>query len=88
MRSQMAVAWVVYSAPTRGCPAGTRAVCEQSEWEALVRAKPGFHTLVRAGITNEGAAGEVRTRSTSRRLTTWPNEVAEALTRPDVPAAV
>lgn len=96
MRSQMAVAWVVYSAPTRGCPAGTRAVCEQSEWEALVRAKPGFHTLVRAGITNEGeaerlargTAGEVRTRSTSRRLTTWPNEVAEALTRPDVPAAV
>lgn len=96
MRSQMAVAWVVYSTPTRGCPSGTRAVCEQTEWEALVRARPGVHTLVRAGIPNEGeaerlargTAGEVRIRRPSRRLTTWPNEVAAALTRPDVPAAI
>jgi len=32
------------------------AVCEQAEWEAMELAKPGFHTLVRAGITNEGEA--------------------------------
>jgi len=29
------------------------AVCEQSEWEAMERAQPGYHTLVQAGITNE-----------------------------------
>ena len=32
------------------------AVCRQSEWEAMERAQPGYHTLVQAGITNEGEA--------------------------------
>ena len=33
-----------------------RAVCEQGEWDEMERARPGYHTLVRAGITNEGEA--------------------------------
>ena len=36
--------------------AGGRAVCEQSEWEEMEKARPGYHTLVRSGITNEGEA--------------------------------
>jgi hypothetical protein len=32
------------------------AVCEQSEWDEMERARPGYHTLIRAGITNEGEA--------------------------------
>jgi hypothetical protein len=39
------------------------AVCEQSEWDALELARPGYHTLVRAGIANEGEAEQIaRTR--------------------------
>jgi hypothetical protein len=32
------------------------AVCEQSEWNEMERAKPGHHKLIQAGITNEGVA--------------------------------
>jgi hypothetical protein len=40
----------------RGKPSGMNAVCQQSEWEAMERAQPSYHTLVQAGITNEGEA--------------------------------
>ena len=39
-----------------GKPSGMDVVCEQSEWEAMERAQPGYHTLVQAGITNEAEA--------------------------------
>ena len=29
---------------------------EQAEWDAMESAQPGYHTLVRSGITNEGEA--------------------------------
>lgn len=45
------VSWVVYKQPD-----GTNAMCEQSDWDAMERAKPGYHTLIKAGITNEGEA--------------------------------
>jgi hypothetical protein len=48
--------WVVYRMTIRGCPDGMNAVCSQAEWDAMQRAKPGEHTLIRAGITNEGEA--------------------------------
>jgi len=49
-------AWVVYRMTIHGKPSGMCAVCEQGEWEAMERAQPGYHTLIRAGITNEGDA--------------------------------
>src|SRR5260370_41563325 len=49
-------AWVVYRMTIHGKPTGMSAVCEQQEWDAMERAQPGHHTLVRAGITNEGEA--------------------------------
>ena len=50
------VSWVVYRMTIHGKPTAMNAVCEQSEWEAMELAAPGYHTLSRAGITNEGEA--------------------------------
>jgi hypothetical protein len=51
--------WVVYRMTVHGKPSGMSAVCEQWEWEAMELAQPGHHTLVRAGITNEGEAEQL-----------------------------
>jgi len=48
--------WVVYRTPIRGQPSGVNAVCEQSEWEAMEKDRPGYHTLIQAGIPSEGEA--------------------------------
>jgi hypothetical protein len=40
------------------------AVCEQSEWDAMELARPGYHTLVKAHIANEAEA-EKLARGTS-----------------------
>ena len=56
MRNARGGAWVVYSFPLNGSPEAMRAVCDQAEWETLDRARPGFYTLIRAGIVNEGEA--------------------------------
>ena len=48
--------WVVYKVAVHGKPGEARAVCEQGEWDAMELAQPGYHTLVRAGITSEGEA--------------------------------
>jgi hypothetical protein len=50
------VSWVVYKMTVRGNPDGMNAVCSQAEWDALELAQPGYHTLIRAGIANEGEA--------------------------------
>jgi hypothetical protein len=49
------VTWVVYKMNRAG-PLGPSAVCEQSEWDEMEREQPGYHTLIRAGITNEPEA--------------------------------
>ena len=48
--------WVVYRMTVHGKESGMNAVCEQSEWDEMERAKPGYHKLIQAGITNEGEA--------------------------------
>ena len=48
--------WVVYQMPVKGHPAGLAAVCGQREWDAMESSRPGYYTLVRAGIVNEGEA--------------------------------
>ena len=64
MKSGNDAAWVVYLMPIRGKVEAVRAVCEQAEWDAMQLAQPGQHTLVRAGIPNEGEA-EMLARGTS-----------------------
>jgi hypothetical protein len=56
--------WVVYRMTIRNKPTGLTAVCEQKEWDAMEQAQPGHHTLIQAGIANEGEA-ERLARSTS-----------------------
>ena len=55
MAAKKAVSWVVYKMALRNAES-QNAVCEQSEWDDLERDRPGQHTLVRSGITNEGEA--------------------------------
>ena len=63
-KSELAVAWVVYKMAMHGKPGFMSAVCEQGEWDAMEVARPGYHTLVRAGIANEAEA-EKLARGTS-----------------------
>jgi hypothetical protein len=48
--------WVVYHAPVRESAAGVNAVCGQAEWDAMDQARPGYYTLIRAGIASESEA--------------------------------
>jgi hypothetical protein len=48
--------WVVYLMTVHNKQTQMNAVCEQGEWDAMELARPGYHTLVRAGITSEGEA--------------------------------
>ena len=48
--------WVVYKMSIRGKQTDTNALCEQSEWDAIELARPGYNTLIQAGISNEAEA--------------------------------
>lgn len=63
-KTEKFLSWVVYRMTIRGKLSGMNAVCEQSEWEAMERAHPGYHTLIQAGITNEGVAESLARRGT------------------------
>ena len=54
--NEKSLLWVVYRMTIHGKPSGMNAVCKQSEWDAMERAQPGYHTLVQAGIASEGEA--------------------------------
>ena len=56
--------WVVYVMTLHGKTDGRNAVCGQDEWDEIERWRPGYHTLVRSGIRNEGEA-EKLARGTS-----------------------
>jgi hypothetical protein len=56
MMTQRLGPWVVYLMPLVGKPDGLRAVCSQAEWDTMEKDRPGFRTLVQAGIRSEGEA--------------------------------
>lgn len=56
--------WVIYRAVIKGEVAGPNGVCEQADWEAMERAKPGGTVVIQAGIADEAVA-ERRARGTS-----------------------
>ena len=64
MKKTNLASWVVYRMTVHGKESGMNAVCEQSEWGAMESARPGYHTLVRAHITDEAEA-EKLARGTS-----------------------
>jgi hypothetical protein len=47
------VSWVVYLMTIHNKPTRVKGVCEQSEWDAMELARPGYHVLVRGGIASE-----------------------------------
>lgn len=48
--------WVIYQTVNRGVVTGPNSVCEQDEWEAMERLRPGGQSLVQQGIATEGVA--------------------------------
>ncbi len=55
-KTETTESWVVYKMTIRNQADGMNAICAQSEWDAMERAQPGLHTLIRSGITSEGEA--------------------------------
>jgi hypothetical protein len=55
-KNEICSSWVVYRMTIHGKASAVSAVCEQGEWDAMERAQPGYHTLILAGISNEGEA--------------------------------
>jgi hypothetical protein len=74
MRKQLIVAWVVYQMTIHRKPS-VNAVCEQDEWDAMERERPGYHTLVRAGITNEPEAERLARGTSGNQLTRLPSRL-------------
>jgi len=60
--------WVVYRMTLKGTAQGVGAVCEQREWEAIDAAKPGYHTLLQAGIPSEGEAERLARAASAEEL--------------------
>jgi hypothetical protein len=64
MKAEQTASWVVYQMTVYGRGDPMNAVCEQTEWDAMERARPGFHKLILAGIATEAEA-EKLARGTS-----------------------
>jgi hypothetical protein len=53
------VSWVVYRKTVHGrggASPGANPVCEQREWDRFERKRPGYHRLIRDGITSGSEA--------------------------------
>jgi hypothetical protein len=87
--TEKSLLWVVYRMTIHGKPGGASAVCEQVEWEAMERDRPGYHTLVRAGIANEGEAERLARSDSGYGATSKPSALKRSGARPAItpPAA-
>ena len=47
--------WVIYMMTIRKHNS-MKAVCEQTEWDAMELARPGYHQLIQGGFTSEAEA--------------------------------
>ena len=81
-KTNQAVGWVVYrkTMSLNGKSNGLVSVCPQGEWDAMELANPGYHTLVRAGISNEPEAeasgeGHFGLRRAETQLSVRPEDV-------------
>lgn len=77
-----ATLWVVYRTTFHGNPSQISAVCRQMEWDALELARPGHHTLILAGIANEGEAERLARLGSMDGNTSLPSWPAHHLTSP------
>lgn len=70
MRKTKLEVWVVYKTNVHGRVGGANAVCEQDEWDEMELARPGYHTLIRSGMANEGEAERLARGTAGDRLRT------------------
>jgi hypothetical protein len=70
--------WVVYRMTLRGAEAPVHAVCVQSEWDAMEASRPGYYTLVRAGIATEGEAERLARGTSGDPIPRAPRPAAKA----------
>ena len=68
------VTWTVYLMTIHKRTDKIRAVCKQSEWDAMELARPGYHHLIRGGIATEVEA-ETLARSDPSAGVTVPSNV-------------
>lgn len=72
--SEKVETWVVYLMTGKNTN-GMKAVCQQAEWDAMEKAKPGQHHLIQEGIATEteaellarGASGDSKPRTSKLR---------------------
>jgi hypothetical protein len=90
MRIAKTHAWVVYSIPVKNSTDRIRAVCDAQEWSVLDGGRPGYYSLIRAGIANEAEAERLARGSSGatvprqgRAIRTWPGESVAPITPPD-----
>jgi hypothetical protein len=79
--------WVVYRMPLKGQAEGINAVCDQDEWDAMEKQRPGVNTLIRDGITSEGEA-ERLARGKSGDPVPRGQKATQAATTPAMPKGV
>jgi hypothetical protein len=48
--------WVIYRMTLHNDAVRRPAVCLQSEWDAMEKTRPGYHSLIQAGVPSEGEA--------------------------------
>lgn len=63
--SSLPITWVVYRMTIHNKHDRICAICQQSEWDAMELARPGYHLLIREGI-----ASEVEAEMLARRTAT------------------
>ena len=52
-KQEQPATWAVYLMTIHKQMRTIAAVCEQSEWDAMELARPGYHHLIRGGIASE-----------------------------------
>ena len=60
--------WVVYLKTIHRQPNRLAAICQQSEWDAMERSRPGYHLLVQSGIATENEAEGLARRQGAANL--------------------
>jgi hypothetical protein len=64
-KQEKPVTWAVYLMTVHKQTDRIAAVCEQSEWDAMELARPGYHHLIRGGIASEVEAEMLARRDTT-----------------------
>ncbi|MBA4189861.1 MAG: hypothetical protein C0467_17905 [Planctomycetaceae bacterium] len=89
-RTETCMAWVVYRMTLPKQAIGGNVVCEQTEWDALELARPGYHVLLHSGLKTEqeaeklarGTAGDPPIRGAKKAAMTPPAMVTNPMPAP------